>query len=176
MSSRAEIKVPQHETLILRATLEQDKSVCRDIEIEASKSLYRLAEAIVGAFGFDFDHAFGFYSGLTPAKMRQQPCYELFADMGDADPGVLGVKKTKVVQAFPAVGHTMVLLFDYGDEWRFRVRLTGTAGKAAKTRYPRIVASSGDAPPQYPDPDDEDEDAATYGINPLTGEKFFIRR
>jgi hypothetical protein len=164
----------QHETLILRAALERDKSVWRDIEIEASQSLYRLAEAILESFGFDFDHAFGFYSGLTPAKMRQRPCYELFADMGEADPDVLGVKKTKVVQAFPAVGHTTVFLFDYGDEWRFRVRLTG--GRAAKTRYPRIVASAGDAPPQYPDPDDEDEDRPTYGINPLTGEKFFIRR
>jgi hypothetical protein len=168
--------VAQHETLILRVALEQDKSVWRDVEIEASKSLHRLAEAIVDAFGFDFDHAFGFYSGLTPAKMRQQPRYELFADMGDADPGVPGVKKTKIAQAFPAVGHTMVFLFDYGDEWRFRVRLTGTGSRVAKTRYPRIVASAGAAPPQYPDPDGEDEDAPTFGINPLTGEKFFIRR
>jgi hypothetical protein len=159
----------RRDTLIFRTALERDKSVWRDIEIEASRLLHELAQAIVGAFGFDFDHAFGFYSGLTPAKMRQQPRYELFADMGDADPDVLGVKKTKVAEAFPAVGHTMVFLFDYGDEWRFRIRLTGTGSRAAKTRYPRIVASAGDAPPQYPDPDDEDEDAPAFGINPLTG-------
>src|SRR4051794_188084 len=96
----------QNGTLIVRAALERKKSVYRDVEIEASKSLYRLAEAIVAAFGFDFDHAFGFYSGFTPAKMmREHPRYELFADMGEADPGVLGVKKIKVSQAFPAIGH-----------------------------------------------------------------------
>jgi hypothetical protein len=37
----------------------------RDIEIDSSCSLYELAEAITRAFGFDFDHAFSFFSRLT---------------------------------------------------------------------------------------------------------------
>lgn len=165
--------MPQNDTLILRVALEHEKSIYRDIEVEASKSLYKLAEAIVAAFGFDFDHAFGFYSGRTPAKMmREHPKYELFADMGGADAGVLSVKKTKVIQAFPAVGHTMIFLFDYGDGWHFRVRLQRQGTKVAKVLYPRVVARQGEAPPQYPDPDDDDEDPARYGINPLTGEKI----
>jgi|SRR5208282_1178620 len=163
----------QNDTLIIRAALDGHASIYRDIEIEDRMSLYRLAEAIVAAFGFDFDHAFGFYSGLTHAAMkRAYPKYELFADMGEAEPGVLGVKKIKVAQAFPAVGHTMLLLFDYGDEWRFRVRLTKTGKKIAKVRYPCIVATHGEAPEQYPDPDAADEDAPTYGINLATGEKI----
>jgi hypothetical protein len=103
-------------TLIIRAALEGRRSIWREIEIEASGSLYELAEAIVAAFGFDFDHAFGFYSGLTPAKMmRERPKYELFVDMGDAEPGAISVKKTSVSQAFPAIGHSMI----------FPVRLRG---------------------------------------------------
>jgi Plasmid pRiA4b ORF-3-like protein len=167
--------MPQNDTLIIRAALSSHASICRHIEIEASKSLYRLAEAIVAAFGFDFDHAFGFYSGLTDATMlRAHPQYELFADMGEADPGVLSVKKTKVAQAFPTVGHTMLFLFDYGDEWHFRVTLTGTAKKLAEVRYPRVVAARGEAPEQYADPDADDEDAPTYGINMATGQKINI--
>jgi hypothetical protein len=103
-----------------------------------------------------------------------RPRYELFADMGEADPGVLGVKKTKAKQAFPAIGHAMLFLFDYGDEWRFRVKLQGTARKLAKGRYPRVVATQGKAPEQYPDPDEAVEDAPTYGINLATGEKITI--
>jgi hypothetical protein len=167
--------MPQNDTLIIRAALSSHTSIYRDIEIEASQSLYRFAEAIVAAFGFDFDHAFGFYSGLTGATMlRASPKYELFADMGEADPGVLSVKKTRVAQAFPAIGHTMMFLFDYGDEWHFRVTLTGTAKKLAKVRYPRVVAARGEAPEQYPDPEADDEDAPTYGINLATGEKIKI--
>ena len=36
----------------------------REIEIDSGKSLYDLAEAIVRAFDFDLDHAFGFFSEL----------------------------------------------------------------------------------------------------------------
>jgi Plasmid pRiA4b ORF-3-like protein len=163
----------QNDTLILRVALNGQKSIYRDIEIEGSKSLYQLARAIVAAFGFDFDHAFGFYSGLTPAKMtRVDPRYELFVDMGEADPGVLSVKKTRVAQAFPEIAHTMLFLFDYGDDWLFRVRLEKTGKKIAKVRYPRVVATRGEAPEQYPDPDDFDGDMPRYGINPVTGEIF----
>jgi hypothetical protein len=160
------------ETFILRAALDGRKSIYRDIEIESSKSLYRLAEAITNAFDFDFDHAFGFYSGLTPAKLtRIDPRYELFADMGEADPGVFSVKKTKISQAFPAIGRALLFLFDYGDEWRFRVSLKETGTKQPKVRYPRVVTIRGNAPPQYPDPDEDiDDGGERYGVNLLTGE------
>ena len=72
----------------------------------------------------------------------------------------------------PVIGHTMLFVFDYGDDWHFRVSLKATGTKAAKVRYPRIVAAHGDAPPQYPDAEDLDDDAPTYGINPVTGEKI----
>jgi hypothetical protein len=101
----------QNTTLILRASLDGQAATYRDIEIEASKSLYKLADAIVSAFDFDFDHAFGFYSGLThPTMMSARPRYELFADMGDVDHGILGVKKTPVAQAFPSIGHAHAVL------------------------------------------------------------------
>jgi hypothetical protein len=165
--------MPQSDTLIFRVELEGEGSIYRDIEIEASKSLHKLAEAIVSAFGFDFDHAFGFYAGLTPATMyKKKPRYELFADMGDADAGVIGVKKTKAGDAFPAVGHQMMFLFDYGDEWLFRVSFKDTGSKAAKTKYPRVVASQGEAPLQYPDEDDSDGEGPTWAYNPKTGEKI----
>jgi hypothetical protein len=95
-------------THIVRAKLLGDPSVYRDIEVDSGKSLYRLAEAIVGAFGFDFDHAFGFYSGRTGRTlMTAQPKYELFADMGkDAfgESDALSVKKTRIADAFPRSG------------------------------------------------------------------------
>lgn len=162
----------QTDTLIIRAAL--GAKIYRDIEIEASKSLYRLAEAIISAFGFDFDHAFGFYGGDPYAARRVQPRYELFADMGEADPDVLGVKKTKVTEAFPMIGRSLVFLFDYGDEWRFRIKLKANGIKLAKVRYPRVVARQGEAPEQYPEPEEMPEDRPRYGYNPVRGEKIKI--
>ena len=63
----------QNETLIIRAALEGKHSIYRDVEIEGSKSLYNLAEAITSAFGFNFDHAFGFTRPQTRDDDARQP-------------------------------------------------------------------------------------------------------
>lgn len=106
--------MPETTTHVLRVTLKAKRAVYRDIEIPSTRPLYALAEGIVSAFGFDFDHAFGFYTGLTRKTMMQaQPRYELFADMGEAS-DAKSVKKTRVGKAFPKVGHRMMFLFYYG--------------------------------------------------------------
>lgn len=143
-------------THILRATLAGDEGVYRDIEIPSARSLYDLAAAIVSAFDFDFDHAFGFYSGLTERTMMQdQPMYELFADIGEESEGK-SVQKTKIGEAFFKPRHKMMFLFDYGDEWLFRLELIGTGKKVARARYPKVLGRAGAAPEQYPALDEEE--------------------
>ena len=118
----------------------------RDIEVPSSASLYDLAEAIVKAF--DFDHAFGFFGNLTGNVFRSPVRYELFADMGS---GIASrsVKRTKIEEAFPKVGSTMLFLFDYGDEWRFKVEVIGIRKPEPKASYPKVIRTVGQAPPQY---------------------------
>src|SRR5829696_5111503 len=140
-------------THTVRVTLVHEPSVYRELEVDSSKSLYRLAEAIVAAFGF--------YSGRTERTlMSAKPKYQLFADMGRDAFGdksdALSVKKTRIIDAFPKVGHAMTFLFDYGDEWLFRVEVVGLGQKVAKVRYPRVLKEGGEAPEQYPDPDEDD--------------------
>jgi len=125
--------------------------VYREIEIRSIASLERLAAVIVTAFNFDFDHAFGFYSELSGRNvLRSEPRYEVFRDLGERTDS-LSVKHTTVGDAFSKPGHTMLFLFDYGDEWRFVVELLriGTAEKG--TRYPRLTKVHGVAPEQYPE-------------------------
>jgi hypothetical protein len=142
-------------TRIFRASLRG--RLYRDIEVPSGASLEDLAAAIVGAFGFYFDHAFGFYSNLKGRYHDSPERYELFADMGEADQGVRSVRRTKLAAAFPEIGKKMLFLFDYGDQWEFKVELIGLGRKEPKTAYPRVVKQVGEAPPQYPDLD-EDED------------------
>lgn len=152
--------MPRASTHIFRVRLWP--KVYRDVEIDSNKSLYDLAVAIIRAFGFEFDHAFGFFSKLTEYIYDSPVRYELFADLdnnpfADGDHHRAGsVKRTKVSQAFPEVGSKMLFLFDYGDEWRFRVEVIGLGEKVPRTRYPRVLAIVGKAPPQYPDIDEAD--------------------
>ena len=119
-------------THIFRVALRDRPSVHRGIEIDSGKSLAKLAEAIVRAFDFEFDHAFGFYPDTRGrAVTRGRPAYELFADMGEATEA-RSVKRTKVAEAFTEIGRAMTFLFDYGDEWLFRVEVIALGRKEPK--------------------------------------------
>ncbi len=150
-------------TCIIRAKLMGDKRTYRDIEIPENQSLYNLAEAIVAAFDFDFDHAFGFYSGLGWDYYDSKIRYELFTDMemenagmdsGD-QPEAGSVKQTKISRAFTELKQKMQFLFDYGDEWRFEIEVRDFAVKTKGVKYPRILAAKGASPEQYPDWEDD---------------------
>jgi len=140
-------------THLLRASLKP--KLYRDVEIDSMASLAALAEAITGAFEFDFDHAYGFYSTLTDRYHDSPEKYELFADIEGGDSDADSVQETAVSKAFSKAGKKMLFLFDYGDEWRFTVELIKLGEKIAGTRYPRLVGTSGDAPEQYPDMDED---------------------
>lgn len=108
------------------------------------------------AFGFYFDHAFGFYPGSGRGIYRANPRYELFTDIGEpTDEHALGVETVSVATVFTKVGTRMTLLFDYGDEWLFDVELTGIGQTEHRARYPRLLRQHGEAPEQYPRLDDK---------------------
>jgi hypothetical protein len=137
-------------TLIVRASLR--KRLYRDIELVSASTLADLAETIVAAFGFDMDHAYGFYSKLTGNLFDSPRRVELFADI-EGQPS-RSVKNTRITTAFPKEGSAMTFLYDFGDEWRFRVEVVRTGSTEAGVAYPKIISSFGTAPMQYPDIDD----------------------
>ena len=146
-------------TYIFEAKLLRDEKIVREIEIPENASLYKFAEAIVGAYNFDFDHPFGFFDNVKD-MYKSKEAYELFADLknqGIEPTGAKSVKETKISDAFPIIGKKMLFYFDYGDNWEFLVSLKGFGEKDSKATYPRIVGSKGEAPEQYPMEEDEEE-------------------
>ncbi len=146
-------------TLIFKTQFLYDKKIQREIEVPASFSLYSLARAIIKAYDFDFDHAFGFFRNTTdPWRSKSTEKYELFADMEDQgiEPVSSGsVKKTKVSKVWQNPKEQMLFLFDYGDNWRWIVTLKAFGKKQAGVKYPRILSKKGEPPVQYPDYDDD---------------------
>ena len=128
----------------------------RTIDIKGSSTLAKLAEAIIDAYDFDFDHAFGFFDNLNNPYQSNES-YSLFADMDDIDTpkNTKGVRKTKLSSAFEAE-KTLAFLFDYGDDWLFHVHCTSIGKADPDIKYPLVINSKGKAPEQYPDYDDED--------------------
>jgi hypothetical protein len=75
--------------------------------------------------------------------------------MGENEGEARSVKRTRVVEAFPSVKTRMRFLFDYGDEWEFPIELVKRKPKEPRVKFPRLLISAGEAPVQYPDPEDE---------------------
>jgi hypothetical protein len=64
-------------------------------------------------------------------------------------------------------GKTFLYLFDYGDDWRFKVKVSAVNPKAdASAAYPRVVESVGEAPSQYGNLEDEEEWEEEEGDEP----------
>ena len=127
----------------------------RVLAVPEEFTLYDLAEAIVDSFGFDFDHAFGFYNNIKRWTESTEG-YELFADIGE-ESKFRGVKRTKINQVFNKIKKKMLFLFDYGDEWHFIVELKGIKPPEENVEYPLVVKSVGEAPLQYEEMEEKNE-------------------
>ncbi len=119
----------------------------RTLELKASDSLSDLASFILSAFGWDHDHLYEFaLSGdirdrrfTIPEFTEGMPEEEAAGDLS-LPLGGFGIPK----------GHTFVFRYDFGDDNRFRVTVVDIQEHARPgERYPRVVASTGQAPEQY---------------------------
>src|SRR6266508_2698297 len=130
--------------------------IWRELELTGDQTLGDLGEAIPVAFGFHDLHLWSFFLSGKPWDRTTE--YARSPDPADG-PRARAADRLRIRDA-PA-GKELLFLFDYGDEWHFGVRLVRT-GKAPApgVRYPKVVASHGQAPPQYPIVEDDwDEEA-----------------
>lgn len=156
----------------------EKSAVFREIEVAANQSLADLGMAIPLAFDFDDPHLWSFF--LSGKAWDEHSEYAMLNEPSMFDrepPPAAGDIQIRDVP-FPGVRgkQEFLFLFDYGDEWHFGVKLLRTSETLEPgARYPRVVASSGEAPPQYPDEEDdwdewdeEDLEADPDSPQPLT--------
>lgn len=140
--------------------------VWRKIEMRADQTLEELHLAIQGAYGWDRDHLYSFFmsgkawdeateyllpEGVPPSGRvirMEAPWHRFFARQAGRGPG--DVRATTLEGLDLEIGQTFMYLFDYGDEWRFKVRVHAVNPDAPVADYPRVVESVGEAPEQYP--------------------------
>ena len=137
-------------------TLQAFEDFSATVVLSGSCSLYELAETLIKALDFDFDHCFGFYDNLKD-PYRSKEKYTLFADIGESEDGEPGVKATLVQDVFQP-GKRLCFLFDYGDDWMFPVRCDSVADSTAKRKSRKILTRTGTPPVQYDYPEEDFEE------------------
>jgi len=134
-------------TYAFRVVLKWDRKVWRIIEVRGDQSLHHLHQGIQEAFDWDDDHLYSFFM----SGKRWDPNTEYAA------PGAEGSPKANRVMICTLdiePRRRFLYLFDYGDELLHDVWLVSVGPAADGVRYPRVVKSQGEAPPQYPATDE----------------------
>ncbi|BBD63099.1 hypothetical protein NIES2109_59490 (plasmid) [Nostoc sp. HK-01] len=125
--------------------------IWRRIAIPHDYSLYDLSSIILESVNFDDDHLhefsyksrYGYTVTVNHPATEEQP----FSDEFLIEDLSLSLK----------VGHTIDYLFDYGDNWRFKVQLESIEPDNIEIKEPTILSFHGKAPEQYPSWDDDNE-------------------
>jgi len=131
-------------TYVFKVSL--NKTVWRRIELSSDHTLLDLHNSIQRAYDFDDDHLYSFFmDGKIWSKMRfTSPNEDEGPHVDEVCIGDLGLAK----------GQVILYLFDYGDMWRFRVKLEEIRTEGTKPGEPDIIDSKGESPDQYESFDD----------------------
>lgn len=122
----------------------------RRIAIPRELTLEALSEAILGAFDFDNDHLhlFRYRNHFGIFEEVKHPYTEESPSTAEVKIGELPLRP----------GSMLEYLFDFGDNWLFEVHLEKLEPANPKIGKPTVIEQHGQAPPQYPNFDDEDWD------------------
>ena len=115
----------------------------------ATSTLEELAAAIISAFEFDFDHLYKFTYPNRFGTTREvtHPYMDESPATTEVEIGDLALQP----------GTSMEFVYDFGDWWTFRVTLEKVGPPDPTVRKPVLLEKHGEAPPQYPIWEDEED-------------------
>jgi Plasmid pRiA4b ORF-3-like protein len=135
---------------VFEAELADHPKVSRRLAVRGDQTLEDFHEELRRAFEWWEDHLYSFWLdgefwGSHESEYTSPIEPEDGVKNADVELARLGLTK----------GDEIAYVFDFGDEWRVRLRLE-EVGTADDETYPRTLERRGKAPPQYPIPDDEE--------------------
>jgi tetratricopeptide (TPR) repeat protein len=133
-----------------KVSLKDSPRIWRKIEIKGDQTLHQLHKAIFDAFERFEEHLYAFFLSNKP--------WDSSTEYGSPDPEseAKNAKRARIDSLGLQVKKKFLYLFDFGDEWWHSIELLRIREEEAVGKYPRVVESQGEAPPQYP-PYDEEE-------------------
>ena len=137
----------------------------RVIETSENATLENLHNAIFDAFGRYDPHLYSFFLTRKDTKsvhsIYQAPEFthprntEDFMGFGQPK---RSAAKTRIGDLDLAAKDVFHYLFDFGDDWWHRIRVESVAEVPGQGKFVNLVKSVGEAPRQYPDYDEDDDD------------------
>lgn len=163
-SQRDPVATEPGEIVVIKVALDARKSIWRRIAIHSNQTLDDLHEAIFEAFDRYDEHLYSFYFPRAGAKgyARLRDAVEITCPYMCEEPNSLmgaparNAAKTTIRSLKLKPQQEFLYLFDFGDSWLHKLTVEQVDAAAKPVEYPCVVESRGNAPPQYPDDEDDD--------------------
>jgi hypothetical protein len=117
------------------------KDLYRTIATGAHHTLHDLHNAIQAAYKFDNDHLYAFY--MDNERYSDDRYESPWSDEGPFADNV------KIGELDLYVGQQFLYLFDFGDEWLFRITLLAIDTTDKEPKTPKVIDKEGKNPKQY---------------------------
>jgi hypothetical protein len=121
----------------------------RHIQISENATLFRLHEAILASFDFYDDHMHSFFMNNS----AWDDYAEFICPGGDLEHARGFSDKVKLSKFKLGPGDRFLYIFDFGDDWRFRIRVLRRVDESTKT--PLLLRSKGQISQYSYDEDEE---------------------
>lgn len=118
-----------------------DKQLWRRLVVSGETTLDSLASAILNAYRFGHDHLYYFAYETRRGKTRRY--YHPYMDEGP------WASEIRIGDMSLRQGQTLEFLYDFGDQWLFKVNLEHIDSPDAAPLKPQVIESKGKAPKQY---------------------------
>lgn len=131
----------------IRAILDVEKDVIRDLLIDSSENLETLHNCITNAFGFNGQEMASYYRSDNDWNQGEE--IPLF-NMSD-DPGAISMQKCLLNDTLLNEGDKLIYVYDFLSMWTFYIELSEIKEVAENNDLPKVVFAFGDAPESAPE-------------------------
>jgi hypothetical protein len=138
--------------------IDKNPVVSRTIQIRGDQTLEDLHFAIFDAFERDEEHMYEFQFGKKPMD-RGARRYTMSGPFLDEEPGAGAVEDTTIDSLGLEARGKFYYWFDFGDDWWHQITVKAVEDQVPPGKYPKVTEKVGESPPQYPDYDEDDEEA-----------------
>ncbi len=134
------------EIYVIRAILDADDDVIRDVAIEGTATLFDLHLLMVEAFDLDKGEMSSFFKSNDEWDQGEE------ISMMDFDPatGKNPLDKIHIEEAFTEEGTRMLFAYDYMNLWTFYLEATEIKEPVEGKTYPAVIGAVGNRPKQAP--------------------------
>jgi len=144
------------DVFVFRAALVGFRGVSCKLAVKADQSLEDVHRLLQGAFGWDDDHLYAFWPS---GKFWDREPSAAFGRPGFCRDSGERSARVKLDRLALEIGQSIAYVFDFGDEWRVRLKLVEVRD-AGTPPLPAVFDLRGEVPPQYEARDEDLRDVA----------------